>query len=180
MKRNSLFIGLILLSGLANAQIYSGQKGVVKLIGEAPKETITAESRTLIGKLDLAGKRFNIKQPMSTFSFSQGDLQKKHAEENFWEVEKFPHATFSGEIVNDTDFTKDGSYNVTVRGKFSLHGVDKELKIPALVVLEKGVATVSTKFNIFLSDFNIKIPRLVMLKVAPEFVVDINFKLTKS
>jgi hypothetical protein len=110
MKRNHLVIGLVLLSSLASAQIYSGQKGVVKLIGEAPKETITAVSRTLVGKLDLTSKRFNIKQSMSTFTFSQGDQQKQHAEENFWEVEKFPHATFLGEIINDTDFTKDGKF----------------------------------------------------------------------
>jgi YceI-like domain len=180
MRKKYLLIVLIGLSGLVNAQIYSGQKGVIKLTGEAPQETITAESTTLVGKLDLAKKQFNFRQAMNTFSFSQGDLQKKHAEETFWEVDKYPHATFSGEIINDTDLSKDGTYHVTVRGKFSLHGVDKEFKIPAVVTLQNGAGLVTSKFNVFLSDFNIKIPRLVSLKVAPEFTVDVQLKITKT
>lgn len=180
MKWISLVVGLITLSGFASAQIYSGQKGVVKLSGEAPQETITAESSTLVGKLDVASKKFNFRQAMNTFSFSQGDLQKKHAEETYWEVDKYPHATFAGEIINDMDLSKDGTYHVTVRGKFSLHGVDKELKIPAVVTLQNGTGLITSKFNVFLSDFNIKIPRLVSLKVAPEFTVDILLKINKT
>jgi hypothetical protein len=179
MNKNSLFIGLIALSGFANAQIYSGQKGIVKLAGDAPQERITAESANLVGKLDLTSKKFNFRQAMNTFSFSQGDLQKKHAEETFWEVDKFPHSTFSGEIINDIDLSQDGTYQVTARGKFNLHGVERELKIPAVITLQNGTAVITSKFNVFLSDFNIKIPRLVIAKVAPEFTVDIILKTTK-
>ncbi|GHN01178.1 hypothetical protein WSM22_26670 [Cytophagales bacterium WSM2-2] len=178
--RKVLFIGILTISGFAKAQLYSGQKGVVKLAGEAPKETITAESSSLVGKLDLAAKKFNFRQPLNGFLFSQGELQKKHAEENFWEIDKFPNATFSGEIINDTDLSKDGTYQVTVRGKFSLHGVEKELKFPAVITVQGNTATVTSKFSVFLSDFNIKIPRLVALKVAPEFTVDVLLKMNKA
>src|SRR5688572_15513149 len=102
MSRAFVFVVLMIMASVANAQIYSGQKGQIKLAGEAPQETITAESTSLVGKLDLASKKFNFKQAMNTFSFSQGDLQKKHAEETFWEVDKYPNATFSGSIINDT------------------------------------------------------------------------------
>jgi polyisoprenoid-binding protein YceI len=180
VNSNFLLIGLVAISSLANAQIYSGQKGTIKLTGEAPQETITAESTALVGKLDVASKKFNFRQSMNTFSFSQGDLQKKHAEESFWEVERYPYATFSGEVINDTDLAKDGTYNVTVRGKFSLHGVDKELKFPAVITMQNGTGLITTKFSIFLSDYNIKIPRLVTLKVAPEFTVDVVVKLVKT
>jgi polyisoprenoid-binding protein YceI len=182
MKKNNhyLMMGLILLSGFANAQIFIGQKGETKILGEAPKETITAESTALVGKLDLTNKKFNFKQPMNTFSFSQGDLQKKHAEENFFEVEKYPNALFSGEIINDTDISKDGTYDVTVRGTFTLHGVERDLKIPAVLTLQNNVMVVKSKFYVFLSDHNIKIPAFVSLKVSPEFTVDVELKMTKS
>jgi polyisoprenoid-binding protein YceI len=175
-----VILGALMGAGVihvASAQVYSGQKGVVKLRGEAPQETITAESSALAGKLDASTRRFNFK--LNTFSFSQGDLQKKHAEESYFEVDKFPHATFTGEIINDVNVGKDGVYNVTVKGKFNLHGVEKELKLPAVITVENGLVTVSSKFSIFLSDFNIKIPRLVALKVSPEFTVDLTMSMNK-
>jgi hypothetical protein len=177
--KKGFLIFIITTSGLSNAQIYSGQKGVVKLKGESPQETITAESSSLIGKLDVASKKFNFKQPLVTFSFKKGELQTKHAQEDYWEVEKYPNATFTGEIINDTDLSKDGTYNVTVIGKFSLHGVDKELKIPAVIAIVGNTATITSQFSVFLSDFNIKIPRLMSLKVAPEFSVDVLLKTNK-
>ena len=179
MKGKYLIVCFIVITSFLHAQVLSGQKGIVKLVGEAPQETITAESAALVGKLDLTNRKFLFRQPLNTFSFSQGDLQKKHAEENFWEVDKFPNATFTGEIINDTDLSKDGTYSVTVRGKFKLHGIEKELKIPAVITLQNGGGAITSRFSIFLSDFNIKVPRLVSLKVAPEFIVDINLKITK-
>lgn len=179
-KSLTLLICLSCLTALTHAQIYSGQKGSVKLRGEAPQEIITAESASLSGKLDATSKKFNFKQPLNGFSFSQGDLQKKHAEESYWEINKFPAASFAGEIVNDVVFAKDGVYNVTVIGKFNMHGIEKEMKIPAVITVENGSLAIHSKFSIFLTDFNIKIPRLVSLKVSQEFTVDLNIKMNKT
>lgn len=179
-SKNYLLVVLMVLCGFTNAQIYSSQKGVTKLLGEAPKETITAQSTALVGKLDLSSGKFNFKQPMNTFSFSQGDLQKKHAEENFWEVDKYPNAMFSGVIVNDTDISKDGTYDVTVRGTFNLHGVERDVKIPAVVTVQNNTIVIQSKFYVFLSDHNIKIPAFVSLKVSPEFTVDVHLKMIKT
>jgi hypothetical protein len=178
-SKNYVLIGLILFSGFSQAQIFSGQKGSIKLFGEAPKETITAESGALVGKLDLSTRKFNFKQAMNTFIFSQGDLQKKHAEENFWEVSKYANATFSGEIVNDTEISKDGTYDITVRGTFNLHGVERDMKMQAVLTLQKDLVTIKSRFYVYLSDHNIKIPSFVALKVSPEFTVDVQLKMTK-
>lgn len=181
MKIRLLVISLlVLVASIAHGQILSGQKGKVRLRGEAPQEIITAESSALAGKLDVNSKKFNFKQPLGTFSFSQGDLQKKHAEESYFEVKQFPNATFAGEIINDVTLDKNGTYNVTARGKFTMHGVEKDMKIPAVVIIEDGKATITSKFNIYLSDYNIKIPRLVSLKVSQEFTVELSLKMTNT
>jgi len=180
LLRSLLACACIFLVSAGHAQIYSGQKGAVKLRGEAPQEIITAESTSLVGKLDGASKKFNFRQPLNTFSFSQGDLQKKHAEESYWEVKKFPNATFTGEIINEISLDKNGVYNVTAKGTFSMHGVEKEIKIPAVITVENGNISVTSKFNIYLSDYNIKIPRLVSLKVSQEFTVDLSLKMNKG
>ncbi len=170
----------LLMGAPACSQVYSGQKGKVKLRGDAPQEIITAESATLVGKLDAASKRFNFKQPLNSFSFSQGDLQKKHAEESYFEVRSFPSATFAGEIINDISFEKNGAHNVTVKGKFSLHGVERDLKVPAVITVDDDGMTIAAKFSVYLSDYNIKIPRLVSLKVSQEFTVDLSLKMNKT
>jgi hypothetical protein len=167
------------ISAMTHGQIYSGQKGLVKLRGVAPNETITAESATLAGKLDVASKKFNFKQPLNSFTFSQGELQKKHAEESYWEIKKYPSATFSGEIINDFVITKNGEQKVTVKGKFTMHGVEKELKIPGVIKVENNTITITSKFSVYFSDYNIKIPRLVTLKVAQEFTVDLTLIMNK-
>jgi polyisoprenoid-binding protein YceI len=172
-------LNLMSLSTIVQGQIYSGQKGLVKLKGEAPNETITAESTTLVGKLDVTSRRFNFKQPLNSFTFSQGDLQKKHAEESYWEISRYPSATFSGEIINDFVITKNGEQNVTVKGKFTMHGVEKELKIPGVIRVENNTITITSKFSVYFSDYNIKIPRLVSLKVAQEFTVDLTLTMNK-
>ncbi len=172
-----IFVCLTFMVSIAQGQIYSGQKGKIKLRGEAPQEIITAESAALAGKLDLSSKKFNFKQPMNTFSFSQGDLQKKHAEESYFEVKQYPNATFAGEIINDVALDKNGTYNVTVKGKFNMHGVEKEMKVPAVITVEDGKLSIASKFNIYLSDYNIKIPRLVSLKVSQEFTVELSLKM---
>jgi hypothetical protein len=180
--RFKLFLTLLFIAftQVVFAQIFIGQKGAMKLRGDAPQETITAESATLIGKLDASTKRFNFKQALNAFSFSKGDLQKKHAEESYFEVDKFPNALFTGEIINDINLLKDGTYNVTVKGKFSLHGVVKEMKIPAVLIVVNGVININCKFSIFLSDFKIKVPKLVSLKVSSEFTVDFKLSMSKD
>jgi polyisoprenoid-binding protein YceI len=151
------------------AQIVSTVKGTLKLKGVAQQETIVAESNTLEGKFDIATRKFNFRQSLNQFSFSQGELQKRDAQEKYWETSKFPYATFKGSIVNDIDFTKNGEHSVTARGILSMHGIDKEVKLPATINVKDGTITVQTNFNIFLSDYNIKIPRLVVLKVSEVF-----------
>jgi hypothetical protein len=177
--RHYLLVLIILITLPAIAQVYSGKNGTVKLVGKASQETITAESNAVMGKIDATSKNFNFLQSLTQFKFSQGDLQKKDAEEMYWETDKYPHATFSGKIINDINLNADGVYKVNAIGVFSMHGVKKEMKIPATITVKNGSLSVISQFTIFLSDFKIKIPRLVVMKVSEEFQADISLTLNK-
>ncbi len=178
MEIKSLIL-LLLVSSVTEAQIVSTTKGGLKLKGVAPKETIVAESNTLEGKFDIATRKLNFRQSLNQFRFSQGELQKKDAQEKYWETDKYPYATFKGSIINDIDFTKNGEYEVTARGILGMHGVEKEAKLPAIVTVNNGTIYVQASFSIYLSDYNIKIPRLVVLKVSEVFEASANLTLTK-
>lgn len=182
MKGRPLVLILFFLSApiFLNAQVYSTSKGAIRLEGVAQQETIVAESKTLEGKLDIATRKFNFRQSLSRFSFSQGELQKKDAEEKYWEVDKYPYATFKGTIINDVDFTKTGDYEVTAKGTLTMHGVDNDVKVSLKMKVIDGSIAVHSTFKIYLSDYNIKIPRLVVLKVSEAFEANCVFLLKQS
>lgn len=171
---------MLLISLTVDAQIYTTTKGAIRLEGVAQQETIVAESKSLEGKFDLVTRKFNFRQSLNQFSFSQGELQKKDAQEKYWETEKFPYATFKGVVINDIDFTKNGTHEVTAKGILSMHGVEKEVKISLEMKVIDGSIAVHTTFKIFLSDYNIKIPRLVVLKVSEVFEASSVFILRQS
>jgi hypothetical protein len=180
MKTRSIILLLLLSSFAGTAQILSTSKGKLRLVGEAQQETIIAESNALEGKFDLATRRFNFRQSLNYFSFSQGELQKKDAQEKYWETDKYPYALFKGMIINDIDFSKNGSYEVTAKGILSMHGVDREVKMPVTIKVIEGTVAVQTTFKVYLSDHNIKIPRLVVLKVSEVFEATATFLLKKT
>lgn len=182
MKRIQLNLMLFLLvvPFFSNGQIYSTTKGAIRLEGVAQQETIIAESKSLEGKLDIATRKFNFRQSLSRFSFSQGELQKKDAEEKYWEVDKYPYATFKGTVINEIDFTKNGDYEVTAKGTLSMHGVDNEAKISLKLKIIDGSIAVHATYKVYLSDYNIKIPRLVVLKVSEVFEANCVFLLRPS
>lgn len=173
---------LVLISNLpyGYAQIYNGNKGKVELHGEAPLEIITAKSNSLQGKIDAATRKFNFRQNLNTFSFSQGDMQKKDAEEDYWETNKYQYASFKGIIINDINLNQNGEYHVTAKGAFTMHGVSKNVKINGVLSVKEGRIVLSSTFKIYLTDYGIKVPRLMVMKVSEEFKVDLTLNLSQS
>ena len=64
------------------------------------------------------------------FKFKLAEMQE-HFNDQYLESNKFPRADFKGNIVNvsDVNFSKDGSYKVSVKGDLTLHGVTKPVSM---------------------------------------------------
>ena len=72
---------------------------------------------------------------------------------DFFDVEKFPKATFrSTKIVRNESGSSD-SYNVT--GDFEMHGVKKAITFPATIQVGTDAVTVKSEFTINRKDFGI-------------------------
>jgi polyisoprenoid-binding protein YceI len=97
-------------------------------------------------------------------------LMQEHFNENYMESSKFPKATFKGKIDNLTavNFDKDGTYNATISGDLSLHGVTKQVKTTATFKVKGGKVSASANFNAALSDYGIDVPSVVADKLAKE------------
>ena len=116
---------------------------------------------------------------MKAFEFEKALLQE-HFNENYVESDKFPKANFKGTITNfsDVKWTVDGEYPVTATGKFTLHGVTKDVTSKGKITVKAGAISATSTFNILISDYNITIPSVVKDKINNSVKIDVtsNYK----
>ena len=104
---------------------------------------------------------------MKGFEFERA-LMQEHFNENYVESDKFPKAEFKGVITNNANmnYGKDGMYNVTVKGRFTIHGVTRDADATGTLSVKGGKIGVKSGFSLLLSDYGVTIPKLVADKVA--------------
>ncbi len=90
------------------------------------------------------------------FKFKLAEMQD-HFNDQYLESNKFPRADFKGNIVNlkDVNFSKDGTYKITVKGNLVMHGVTKEITVNGTLELKGGKPSANAKFTAMLKDYNI-------------------------
>lgn len=105
---------------------------------------------------------------MKGFKFKLAEMQE-HFNDQYAESTKFPRADFKGNIVNlkEVNFTKDGSYKVSVKGDLTMHGVTKNVTVNGVVEIKGGKPVARGSFVINLKDFKID-ASTVTEKVAVE------------
>lgn len=158
----SLFL-LVQLS--ADAQSYIGKNVKVRLFSSTPVEDIRAVNVKAAAVLVSGTREIVVQVPIKGFEFDR-KLMQEHFNENYMESDKYPSAKFKGIIDQQIDFTKDGTYDVTVKGVLSVHGVDKPRSITGKLIINGGVLQIGTEFKVACEDHRIKIPTLIITKVA--------------
>ena len=90
------------------------------------------------------------------FKFKYAEMQD-HFNDQYINSTLFPRADFKGMMVNlkEVDFTKDGSYKISVKGDLNLHGISKNITTNGTIEIKGGKPTVSCKFIILMKDFNV-------------------------
>ena len=155
----------------SSATVFMVKKSTVSFHSNTKLELIKASSTELKGVIDASKRTFAFSVSMKTFEGFNSPLQKEHFNENYMESDKYPTASFSGHIIEEDDFTKDGTYNIRAKGKFSIHGVEQERILQGDLVVKNGVIKLTCMFTVFLSEHDIKIPRIVHEKLASEINV---------
>ncbi|MCF8284729.1 MAG: YceI family protein [Sphingobacteriales bacterium] len=164
----------ILFAGVSasQAQEIQNSKAInVHFFSSASLEDIEATTQNGISMITTAKNEFFFLVPIKSFTF-KSSLMQEHFNENYMESDKFTDARFSGKVNEDIDWKKDGVNNVTVTGKLTIHGVDKDRTIPGVITVKNGVISISSKFDVTCKEHGIKIPTMLAEKVAE--VVSIN------
>ncbi|POY36933.1 YceI family protein [Solitalea longa] len=176
MKIALFIVGLIVFIGAettcAQTQLVS-RNAIMSFFSSAPIEDIKAESKTGYSILDVQANTIYFKVDMRTFKFRKG-LMQEHFNENYMETDKYPYAEFKGKIKEPVDFSKDGTYDITVTGDLLLHNVKQNYSTKAVLTIKNGNISGSSNFPVKLEDHNIKIPTLLIKNIAEVVQVTVN------
>ena len=170
MKKLVFITCISMIVMCARAQLYITKTGFVGFYSKTPLEDIKAENNQVFAAVDLSKKTIAFSMLLKGFLFRK-ELMQEHFNENYVESDKYPRATFSGTFSGDIDPAGQPAVTVQVKGKISLHGVEKEFSTPATIEIKDGVINGKAKFQLLPQDFNISIPSLVREKIAKQIDV---------
>ena len=176
MKKITL-VCIVALGYNLNAQIYTSKKCNVKFFSETKMENIDAENKVTRPILNTKDGHFIVQIFHTGFIFKSAFMQE-HYNENYMESEKYPDAKFDGLLVEKIDYTKDGTYTVSIAGKLSMHGVELPRTISGTIVIKGEVITMDSKFDIKVADYKIKVPSLYVEKIAENIQVTFHSEMT--
>lgn len=200
MKIFAKFITLILLLGISlSAQTFSvdskDNRNQASFTSDAPFEKIVGvvsglDATVMINKDNITDKPMG-KVKVDIAKIKTGiDLRDEHLRsENWLNAEKFPYAEFKLKSIQNASSNKLSNgqkVKVTLVGDFTVHGVTKEIKVPAeLTYFEENEQTkakmpgnllvANAEFSINLSDYGVEIPSMVVGKVNEEVKIDVSF-----
>jgi len=197
MKKTILLIALVTVTGsifAKNAVSISKKEKSANLPGEnaGRKKTTTSgtisfnattakdakpkgENKTVIASLDIVKGTVAFEVIVKNFSF-ENPMMQEHFNSPVWmDSEKFPTATFKGNIANLSaiNFKKDGTYAAQVKGDLTIHGVTKSVSSAGSITVAGGSIKVASDFNVPLADYGINGPAIAAGKVATESKVSV-------
>ncbi|HCW07296.1 MAG TPA: YceI family protein [Cytophagales bacterium] len=176
-----LIISLTLSAGSVLAQKYFTKTGTINFTAGTALEDIDANNKSVTCVFDAATGQIEFAILIKGFEFKRG-LMQEHFNENYLESDKYPKSTFKGKFdVSKINFTKDGDYATVVKGTLEIHNVKREIEVPGMFKVDKGVISSTSTFKILLADYKIEIPGAVKDKISPtvEIQVSCDYKLLK-
>ena len=167
------------VTAVAQRPLVDGQlkQGVLSFDGDATVGDFTGTTSTVSGQMtggsDLSAVRGWVEAPVNTLKTGNGkrdrDLNKS------MESDKFPTMRFDLSSVTP-GVSRGDSTAVTLGGAFTIHGVKREVTVPATVVFQAGAVHLRSSFPLNLTDYQIGglSKMLGLLKMHPDIVVHVD------
>jgi polyisoprenoid-binding protein YceI len=164
-------------------------KSSMQFVSDAPLEKFTGKTTHLSGEITVdpdktGAAKGEVKAEVGTIKTNVALRDEHLAGENWLDAKKHPQARFViTKVGGAAKLTPNEATEVTVTGKFTLHGVTKEVITKAKVRYTPGASAslrVVTSFTIHLEDYKVSIPSIVSLKVSPDIVVNIDLHTVAS
>jgi polyisoprenoid-binding protein YceI len=174
-------IFLILITCLSLFQLqaqdnYITRNGQISFFSTTPLEDIKAINNEVASVINRSSGSVQFIVLIKSFQFRKAAMQDHFNGKDYMDSDRYPKAELKGTISNisTVDFTKDGTYPVTVEGTLSMHGVSNKIKVPGNIIVKGGNISTTAVFTIHLVDYKISVPTIVSKKVAEKVEVTVN------
>ncbi|MFA9187721.1 YceI family protein [Flavobacterium sp. FBOR7N2.3] len=141
-------------------------------------EAVEAKNNQVYTVLNTKNGNISFVALIKNFRFKRS-LMEDHFNANYMESDKYPKATFKG-VIEKFSIAK---INTTpteyfIKGKINIHGVTKNIRVPANISKTTSNAIViHAFFTLNTEDFKIEIPFIVRNKIAQNVNVTLNTEL---
>ena len=180
-KITTLFLLFAAVYSNCKAQAHFTKNGRITFFSSTPMEDIKADNNQVISVINTATGEIQFSLLNNAFHFKKA-LMEEHFNADYIESAKYPKSTFKGTISNlgSVNFNTDGTYQVTVSGSLTIHGVTKTISAPGTITVSGGKISAVSKFNIRPKDYNISIPAAVRNNIAESVEVTISCRYEKK
>jgi len=177
MKRVLLLIFFLNILLALNAQKYMTKNGYIGFFSHTSMEDIKGDNNQVVGAIDISTGEMVFQAVIKSFHFDRA-LMEEHFNENYMESDKIPKSSFKGKITNlsSVDFSKNGTYDVTVEGDLTIHDVTNRISTKGTIEVVSGGINANAKFNIVPEDYKISIPGVVRDKINKNLEVTVAMK----
>ena len=148
----SIFVFIMSSNTIFAQKVFETKSAIVQFISIDDRD-IDATNNEVTSKLEPNGKlTFNMLA--KGFHFEMKKMEE-HFNDDYIESKKFPNVFFNGQITNfkSVNFSKNGSYPVTVAGTMQVHGVNKNIQTNGVIEIVNGLPKASAKFIVRLKEF---------------------------
>jgi polyisoprenoid-binding protein YceI len=152
------------------------RNGQISFFSSTPLEDIKATNNEVASVVNKKTGSVQFIVLIKSFQFRKAAMQGHFNGKDYMDSDRYPKAELKGNIanINTVDFTKDGTYPVTVEGTLNMHGVSNKIRIPGNIIVKGNTITASSVFTIKLADYQISVPTIVSKKVAEKVEVTVN------
>jgi len=159
----------------AQGQIFYTKNGNLSFFSKTILENIDASNNQVISVINFQSGSIQFSLLNNAFHFPKAKMEEDF-NENYIESDKYPRSAFKGTIsdISNIDITKDGTYQVNVKGDLAIHGVTKNISVPATIIIKDGNLSAASVFHVLVKDYNISVPSIVTNKIGESIEIKIS------
>ena len=171
---------IIFMTPLIAKDIYFTRSGAISFFSSTPIEDIKANNEQATCVLDMETGSVSFRIPIRGFIF-KNSLMQEHFNENYLESDKFPYASFKGQVNDWGEINLSKDYqSIEIKGMMNIHGVSQKITEVGRISLRDGRVIGNSIFKIKVADYGIEIPKLVRENIAKVMEINIDLDLKKK
>jgi len=128
------------------------------------------------GDPDRLAESASVSLVIDTASYNSNvGLRDQDVQEYYLEVKQHPVIRFDGALAEKAERASQDAWQITVKGRLDLHGVQREIVVPVRLLYQQNRIVAQGSFRLSLAEFNIAVPRLLFWKAGNQ--AEVNFRL---